>query len=384
MTIDGQAVIDEVRRDTGLDDFGAPTWTEGFDRLVAALNAEANLNAIGHHAFALRLRAYLTERLRIVDWRRRHPEMAAEPIDAPVIITGLPRTGTTALSNLLAQDPDTRSLRVWESAAPTPPPEADTYATDPRIEEAQRGIDLMGEMLPELRRMHDDTALSTAEAIDLLGMSFRTHHFGGMARIPSYDAWVVDCDMRSAYRFHRDVLQLLQWRCPPRRWHLKNPPDVFCLEAVADAYPDAVFIWTHRNPVRVLPSVCSLIATVRSMTSDEVDRLGLGAEMLALWSEGIARARAFRRRNPGVRFVDVYMDDLVADPMATIDALYDALGWQATAAGRAAIETWSRENPPGRHGAHRPGPSEFGLRTEAVRQRFADYITDFDLDRRSP
>jgi len=377
--IDGAELIEAARATSGLDDFGDPFWREGYDRLVASLRGEAKLNAIGLQAFTLRLRGYLEQRLHVVDWRKRHPEIGAEPVVAPLIITGLPRTGTTALSNLLAQDPATRSLRVWESGTPTPPPERATYESDPRIAAAQRGIDLMGQIVPELKTMHDDTATSTAEAIDLLGMSFRTHHFGGMARVPSYDRWLLDCDMRGAYAFHRETLQLLQWRCPPLRWHLKNPPDVFCLEAVCDAYPDAIFVWTHRDPAAVLPSVCSLIATVRGMTSDTVDCIALGAEMLEAWQLGIARALAFRAAHPDVRFVDVYMRDLVADPLATAAALYQRVGWHFDAAAEAALAAWIGANPPARHGEHRPDPSRYGLEAAEVRSRFASYIERFDV-----
>ena len=193
------------------------------------------------------------------------------------------------------------------------PPETATERDDPRIAATQTGLDMFEQMAPAMKTMHHDTATDTAEAIDLLGMSFRTHHFAGMADVARYDRWWLGCDMVPAYRFHREVLQLLQWRCPPRRWHLKNPPDLFCLDAVAASYPDVRFIWTHRSPAEVLPSVASLIATVQSMATDTVDTRRIGAHQLDLWATAVERGLAWRLTQPDL-FVDVYMRDLVADP----------------------------------------------------------------------
>lgn len=378
--VDGSVLIEKAVAATDLEDFGDSCWRAGFDVLIDALSVEARLNSIGDHAFTLRIGAYLEQRLRIVDWQRRHPEIDRQSIEALVTITGLPRTGTTALSNLLAEDPATRSLRVWESAAPTPPPAAASSATDSRIAAAQRGIDMMNQLVPDLKAMHDDTATSTAEAIDLLGMSFRTHHFSGMAYLPSYDRWWFDCDMEPAYRFHRKVLQLLQWRCPPTRWHLKNPPDVFCLDALCRVYPDAFLLWTHRDPAEVLPSVCSLVATIREMASEQVDRRALGREMVDAWSTGIERALSFRRSHPEARFADVFMRDLVRDPLATVANIYEKVNWRFTAEAEGAMASWLAANPPGRHGAHRPDPADFGLSAESIREHFSDYITSFDIE----
>lgn len=377
-----QAIAESAVAATGLDDFGGDLWREGLDVLTAALRTEARLNPIGVASFGDRIGSYLQNRLRVVDWLRRHPEIADETVTDPVIITGLPRTGTTALSNLLAQDPDTRSLLVWESASPVPPPEAATYRTDPRIAATQAGMDLLDEFLPELKVMHDDTATSTAEAIDLLGMSYRTEHFCGMATVPSYEHWWMGCDMVGAYEFHRSVLQLLQWRCPPTRWHLKNPPDVFCLDAVRSVYPDAVFVWTHRDPARVLASVSNLIALITGTTTDHVDRPALGRYLLEVWATGIDRALAFRHRTGGAGFVDVYLTDLVRDPIATVAAAYEAIGWPFTAAAETSMAAWAEANPPGRHGHHEPDPAEFGLSAEAVHERFAVYCDRFLPDLR--
>ena len=376
--LDAGALIAEAETTAGLGDWGEPDdyWRTALEVLVDSLNAEAALNDTGRMIFGARLGLALQRRLEVVDWLARFPEVTDEPIDAPVIITGLPRTGTTALSNLLACDPATRSLRIWESAEPVPPPEKSSETTDPRIAACQAGLDIFDQMVPAMKTMHHDTATDTAEAIDLLGMSFRTHHFAGMANVPTYDRWWLDCDMTPAYRFHRGVLQLLQSRCPPTRWHLKNPPDLFCLDAVIAAYPDARFIWTHRDPAAVLPSVASLIATVTGAATDTVDPMAVGNHQLDLWATGVERGMRWRAAHPD-RFVDLHMADLVADPIEATRRLYDDLGWEFTAEAGAAMTARTRDNPPGRHGEHRPVAGDYGLEPGRVRERFADYIAEF-------
>lgn len=372
-----EAVAQAAVSATGLDDFGGDGWREGLDVLTHALRTEARLNDIGMMSLGGRIGSYLERRLEVVDWLGRHPEILDEQIERPVIITGLPRTGTTAFSNMMAQDPDTRSLLVWESARPCPPPEAATFRTDPRIAATQAGIDFMHEMVPGVKAMHDDTAVSTAEALDLLGMSYKTEHFGGMAMVPSYESWWMDCDMVEAYELHRKVLQLLQWRCPPTRWHLKNPPDVFCLDAIDTVYPDAVFIWTHRDPARVIPSVSSIVGLFTAMSTDHLDRSKLGPYLLELWATGIDRAMAFRDQVGEDRFVDVHMRDLVRDPVATVAAAYEGVGWEFTGRFESALAQWAAANQQGRHGDHQPDAADWGLDVGAIHERFAAYTDRF-------
>ena len=164
----------------------------------------------------------------------------------------------------MAADPQFRSLRTWESQAPTPPPEAATQHTDPRIEQAEAGLKMLDDMFPLMKTMHNSEATAPTECQDLMGMSFRTFHFDGAVRAPAYLAWVMHCDMRETYTFHRRVLKLLQWHCPPVLWHLKTPVHMFALDALVEAYPNAKFLWSHRDPAKVLGSVCSLIQYARS------------------------------------------------------------------------------------------------------------------------
>jgi hypothetical protein len=377
MALRAAALVDGALASTGLDDFGDGPWRDGLEVFCDALNREANLNDIGIAVHEGRISHLLAERLRVVDWRRRHREIAAEEIRRPAIVVGLPRTGTTALAHLLAADPDSRSLRTWEAGAPTPPPETATVQTDPRIAATQAGIDMSHQLMPELPHLYFATATSPTETLDLTGMSFRAFQSGGQAHVPSYEDWLVQCDMTGAYEFERGVHQLLQWRCPPQRWTWKNPSDVFFLHEVRTVFPDAVFIWTHRDPFSALASVCSLVAVVRAFCTDQVDRGSFGARQTELWAEGIERGLVARSELGDDAFADVWMDDLVRDPMATMGQLYDRLGWPLTAPAETAMRAWLSGNPQHGRGGHDPAPADFGLDADAVRERFASYRRRF-------
>jgi hypothetical protein len=378
--IDAAGLVERARLETGLEDFGGTEWREGLDRLVDSLNQEAALTALGEEILGGRLGMLLANRLRVVGELTTHPAIGDEQVGGPLCIIGLPRTGTTALSNLVAADPQIRSIRLWESSAPVPPPEAATERTDPRIRQAEQGLDLMYEAFPRMRSLHFQSPTGPTECQDLLGMDFRTEHFNGMARVPAYSAWVRDCDMASTYRFHRQVLQLLQWHCPPRLWHVKTPVHMLALDELRAAYPGSKFLWTHRDPAQVLGSVCSLIAYTRSWVSDEADAVELGHEQLELWSEAIRRATEFRSRIGEEFFADIDFDALQSDPVAAIGSAYERLG-MAFGTGRRPVEEWARAHPPHQHGVHEFALEEFGLDTATVRNRFAPYFERFGIER---
>src|SRR5947209_2879610 len=320
----------------------------------------------------------LIQRLNIENTYARHPEIDDEVVDGPVFVIGLPRTGTTALSQLLAVDPQVRSLRMWESQAPTPPPEAATQHCDPRIAQAEAGLKMLDDMFPLMKTLYNSEPTAPTECQDLMGMSFRTFHFDGAVRAPRYLAWLMDCDMRGTYTFHRRVLKLLQWHCPPTLWHLKTPVHMFALDALVESYPGAKFLWSHRDPAKVLGSVCSLIRYVRSWSSDRDDPVELGAEQLDSWAEAVRRAMDFRRRVGDDRFADVAFAGLQHDPVRTLQAGYESLGLTFSETTGRAVEQWAGEHKPGSRGSHDYELSEFGLHPDSVRERFTDYLRTYD------
>ena len=378
MTFSADELEDGARAATGLDDFGSDYYREGLERTVAALNTEADLNDMGGVIQHATISNALIQRLKVEDTYARHPEIDDEIIDGPLFVIGLPRTGTTALSQLVAADPQFRSLRMWESQAPTPPPEAATQHTDARIAQAEAGLQMLNEMFPLMKSLYNSEATAATECQDLMGMSFRTFHFDGVVRVPGYLEWLMNCDMRETYTYHRRVLKLLQWHCPPTLWHLKTPVHVFALDALVEAYPNAKFMWSHRDPAKVMASVCSLIRYVRSWSSDRDDPEELGAEQLDSWSEGIRRATDFRKRVGDERFSDISFADLQADPVNTLAAGYRSLGLDFTDAAARSVELWAREHKPGARGAHDYDLADYGLTPDGVRERFAEYLRTYD------
>ena len=380
MSLDVDRIEEDARSHSGLDDTGGDHYREGLERLVAAMNLEGGLTEMGEVMQHARLTALLASRLGVEDTYRLHPEIDDEEIGGPVFVIGLPRTGTTALSQLVAADPQFRSLRLWESGSPVPPPETATQHTDPRIAVAEGNLALMNQAFPLMQTMHHTEATTATECQDLMGMSFRTVHFDGFARVPSYLEWVIDTDMKPTYRYHRRVLRLLQWHCPPTLWHLKTPVHMFALDALVDAYPNARFLWSHRDPVKVLGSVCSLIHYTRSWSSDRDDSVELGAEELHRWWVAIQRAMDFREQVGDDRFADVSFSELQRDPLDALEKGLARIGLPFDDRSRTSVTEWAETHEPGSHGTHSYQLSDFGLEPNQIRERFAPYYAAFDIE----
>jgi hypothetical protein len=237
---------------------------------------------------------------------------------------------------------------------------------------------MLNEMFPLMKSLYNSEATAATECQDLMGMSFRTFHFDGAVRVPSYLAWLMQCDMHETYTFHRRVLKLLQWHCPPVLWHLKTPVHMFALDALVQAYPDAKFMWSHRDPAKVMGSVCSLIQYVRSWSSDRDDPEELGSEQLDSWAEAVDRAIEFRKRVGDERFSDVSFADLQVDPVGTLAASYRSLGLTFSDDTERAVQRWAGEHKPGSRGAHDYDLADYGLTSDAVRDRFAQYLSTYD------
>src|SRR5262245_44598016 len=259
-----------ARAETGLDDFGDETFREGLEILVRSLRDEAKLNAVGEIALPQMLVRSLSQRLHIENWYRRHPEIADEPIPRPLIGLGLPRTGSTALSFLLAEDPHARSLRRWEAAEPCPPPST-VAEPDPRIERATAEGALQQQLAPRLAALVPSTPTGPEECQDLMALDFKSHYFQAFAHIPSYSEWLLGADLGPTYRYERRALRLLQWGSAPSPWRLKCPSHLLWLDDLDAAFPDAQFVMTHRDPADVLVSVTDVYAEVARMFSDDID-----------------------------------------------------------------------------------------------------------------
>jgi len=376
-------LIETACAQTGLDDFGAGSFRLGLERLVDGLNAEARLNEIGRAMAPMTVLGHLTNRLQVTDWHRRHPEIGETDVTPPIVMIGMGRTGSTILHDLFGQDPANRVPRTWEVDHPTPPPEAATYESDPRIAESQAGIDLAYEVRPELRSMHPMGARLGQECIVITGGEFASAIFNSQYQLPSYLRWVTrEADMAPAYRWHRQFLQLLQWRNPGGRWVLKTGAHLWALPALTAEYPDAFIVQTHRDPLRIIASLSSLFAVVQATASDGVTM----ADVAAQWADPVLDAldRSVTAREDGTvradRVVDVHYGEFMADPFRTIRSIYDGSGAELTADAEARMRRFLEENRADRHGAHEYSFADTGLDPDYVRERAHRYVEYFDVD----
>jgi hypothetical protein len=317
--------------------------------------------------------------LQIEHWYARHPEIDDQEIVAPLFGLGLPRTGSTALSFLLAQDPVRRSLRVWEASQPCPPPETATEHNDPRIAAAQAGIDFTNEMFTGFAGMLPSAADGPQECLLPMAFEFRSLMFEGMTLIPSYTAWLLQCDMEPAYRYHRRVLKLLQWRCPPERWWLKTPAHMLSIDALNAVYPDARFVMTHRDVGQVLPSVCALYNTLTSVLTERSDPAAIGLGNTNVWRTALERLIDFRDRGNEHRFFDLAFEDVQRDPIGQVTRLYAELGDDLSDEARRRMADWWAESSKDRSGPGRYTAEAFGLDPAAITEQFAFYYRRFDV-----
>lgn len=356
---------------TGLTDFGDPSYRTGLGVLVASLDAEARLHEVGTLALEAQLVGALQNRLRVTDWRATHPAVADEAVVAPLFVIGLPRTGTTLLSALLAEDPRRRALRRWESGAPVPPPEAATFTTDPRIEETRVAMLMLDALNPGFKAIHHEPAEGPTECVTLLGQHFTSLLWETVANVPSYGEWLLAHDQAPAYGYHHDVLQLLQSRAPGR-WSLKSPHHGLALDALLARYPDARIVVTHRDPVPVVASLCSLVRSLSGTFTDADHTAYIAAHWVEVADAIVTRTADARARHPEVAFLDVDYAQLLAAPRDVVRAIYAFDDMELTPDVEARIDAYLDDNTQGKHGAHTYDLSEFGLRAEEIRERFAD------------
>lgn len=324
-----QAAIDA----TGLDDFGEPTWREGMELFVESLGATADLNELGVGIARDGVVGDLSTRLRLVDWRAQHPEVAEQRIESPIIIVGLPRTGTSILHDLMAQDPSMRAPLSWEVERPVPPPRTETYETDPRIDEAQAQFDLVDSLIPGFTAFHELGARLAQEDVRMWTSEFRSMQFSLQFEVPEYNEWLLHtADMAPAYRWHHRFLQHLQSEHMVDRWLLKSPAHLWNFAELAAEYPDAIVIQNHRDPLKVIASISALGASLREMTTDSFEVQRLAAQYGEDIMFGLDRALEQRRDGlfPEDQVIDVRYQDFRTDLLGTVATIYDRLGLELT------------------------------------------------------
>jgi hypothetical protein len=379
----GQLITDALaaqgRDDADFASFGTADFIEPLDVMCGALDGEAVLHDMGRWATHRYVRRLLDVRIQLHEWTRGDPGVLDESIRAPIFVIGAPRTGTTVVHRLLASNPALRAAEAWEFLRPVPPPEPSTFESDPRISAVSDELLFAQNRSPQLRTIHTYSARMPKECLSAMAFSFRTEEFVSRYHVPSYVEWLQRCDMEPAYAMHRLVLQVLQRRMPAKRWVLKSPVHLQALRTLTSTYPDAAFVVTHRDPVAVLASASSLVASVRAAFTDNVDRAAIGRYHTELYGRSLDQlvdAVDDGTLDPS-RTVHVRHADLVRDPVRAVTDVHEALGLRLLDADRVTVEHRAAEEREDAVGAHRADPADYGIRPDLVRRQFGRYIERF-------
>jgi hypothetical protein len=375
-------LMTEARGLAQLDDFGRDSFREGLAVYCESVSSQAELNELGETAIRANIVGTLVNRLRVVDWAQQHPTVADERIEAPLVVIGMFRAGTTFLSYLLEQDPRNRALLRWEAGESVPPPTPETLHSDPRIETARFGNDMLEQINPRIRAIHHEEPDGPTECITLMSQDYKSLSWEAISNVPAYGEWLLQVDQRSAYEYHRLALQVLQSGGVRGRWTLKSPHHAIALDALTAVYPDARLVLLHRDPVVLCASVCSLIHTLSGTFSDADHRAYIADRWVTMLEESVRRIDAFRAAHPEHPIVDVQYDDLMRDPVGTVSSIYaffDDGGAGLDPSARDAMAAYVTAHPKDSLGVHGYDLAEFGLDPAQLAERFSGYVTRYGV-----
>ena len=377
--LDCERLLEEARQRTGLDDFGDPRFRDGLEVLLETYR-RAGLNDKGAKSTRKRFLQLLATRLRIEDAFRRHPEIRARAIRSPIYLTGLPRTGTSALFNLLGMDPASRPLLTWEGISPDPIEGLSPGSVDPRLVAMRERYEQARQKGLGFDAIHFVRPDGPEECVLLQSHSFSDAQLGIEVLMEPYATWFQQQDLHWMYAYYADLLRLLDWQRPGERWLLKSPAHLWALDILVEMFPDVCVIWTHRNPLEILASYCSMMETLMAGRF-AVDRTALGPKVLEYLARSLERGMAARERTDAARFIDVDYRGFVADPMTTVEAIYAHFRLPLGEAARRTMRGYVTNNPRGKHGKHEYSLEQYGLTAAQVAERLTTYIERFSVFR---
>ncbi|MBQ0720351.1 MAG: sulfotransferase [Gammaproteobacteria bacterium] len=321
----------------------------------------------------------LTNRAKLQALWGQHPEILEQSISAPFIILGLPRTGTSFLFDLLAEDPAHRYLTNWEATVgQVPPPGSYSWANDPRRKLGRYLLRFQNYLVPQMKDIHTFRLDGPEECTSLLMQEFSTLAIASMFNVPAYSQWLNSADHVPTYRHFKRILQTLQWKYPGERWLLKSPSHIDAVGSILKVFPDARFVQTHRDPVKAIASYASLCAAFRGICSKSVDLHEVGEQALDRLATDFDRYLAVRKQCDSSSFVDLQYDDLVDDPLGTVSSIYQHFGLDFSDAAQTNMKAFLAQEREG-GGSHSYKPEDFGLTAKGIRDRFQNYISTFNV-----
>jgi hypothetical protein len=373
---DENELLREARQATGLDDFGGGGFREGLQVLIEMVEKNP-FTEKGRKQHRQRLIQLLSTRLKVEEAFRRHPEIRERPIARPMFLTGLPRSGTSALFNLLAVDPAARPLLLWEGIFPDPNWDLATGAIDPRYQAMKSVAEQTRQKNPDFTKVHFADADTPEECVLLHAFALDGGQLGYELVLEPYASWFTHHDLHPLYRYYADLLRLLDWQRPGERWLLKTPAHLWALDVLVEIFPGCSIVWNHRDPAVCIPSIASMIHMIIAdrvkMSAEEI-----GPRVLEHYAASMDRGLAVRDQLDEARFFDVDYGALVADNLGEVERVYAHFGLPHDAV-RPAMAKHVASHPKDKHGRHEYDLASFGLTREIVRERFRVYVERFGL-----
>ncbi|MGP0031148.1 MAG: sulfotransferase family protein [Acidimicrobiales bacterium] len=363
----------------GSGDFGSDSYREPLEVFLGACGTEADLTTFGRILITKMLAAALANRIALHGWSQSHPEVRDERIEGPWVIVGLPRTGTSVLSELLGLDPMARPLLQWEAAHPIPPPALEEADEDPRIAQTAKEIDGLMKLNPPLKAMHPFGATAAQECVSLFMFDVRTLAIETQAHVPTYARWLEGADMAPAYAKHRLALQTLQSRQPTERWVLKTPNHLWHLDALLATYPDARIVWTHRDPGPVVTSLASLANAGQRPLTRRQDPRPTAEEWKRKCVFALDSAVAFDEKSDDGWCRHLHYDQLMADPVEAVRGLYRSFGSEVSDLHARRMRAFLVHRPQDAFGRHRYDPADFGWTYAGLAEEFTGYTDRYGI-----
>lgn len=367
---DMPTLLAEASAATGLQDFGSDDFKVGLQKLIDTYTNNG-FDERGIKRNRKRLVKLLQVRLKIEDAWKKHPDIRDVPIKAPMFLTGLPRTGTSALLNLLSQDAAMRPLKLWEGMSPDPLPNNPAEKDDPRYIQLKTFYEEAHKKNPNFDKIHYTTADTPEECIHLLNHTFQDVQFGVEVLMEPYGSWFQQQDHLPSYHYYADILRMLQWQRPGERWLLKAPAHLWALDCLTTIFPDCSIVITHRNPLECVTSYASMMESM--LIGREFDRKQFGVVVLEYLARKMEASLAQRKTISPQRIVDVQFNDFIHDSVGVAKKIYTHFHLPITKDVEASWQRYADEHPMGKHGKHDYRLEEYGLTEQQVRDRFAFY-----------